>query len=145
LKLIAIHAELFFASGDDKALPLSFRLTLSDHGPLRLTGGNSGDTLVVDEEALPTPFRWEDERTEIRDVIALLSSHLQNMEVDRIDALRMDDRQVGLSLVSREVPTFHFWVDGDEFFWGNDLQLAWHWQVHHQTPLRGGPITLTSR
>jgi hypothetical protein len=67
------------------------------------------------------------------------------MVVDRIEALCQSGDQVGLTLVSPQWPAFHLWVDRDEFFWGNDQSLSWHWNYNDAAPRLAGQIMVTGR
>ncbi|MFA7433560.1 MAG: hypothetical protein WCZ72_07590 [Gemmobacter sp.] len=143
MKLISLHAELFYEAHGDRPYPITFLLALTGQKPFRLCISGSGDTLVIEHAPLPPPHEWEEGRIMHEDVIMLMSPRLHVFTVDRIEAITRENDQIGLSLVAVNEPAFHIWVDGDEFFWGNDQALQWHWSNSDVAPRLGGRISVS--
>ena len=127
MRLVSVDAELFVPKGSMRAQPIRFRLSFSDGRSLRLSGDGTGETLRVDAEPLePTVDMGRYGETFYQDVICLLSPYLMDTPVERLTMLELAGVQVGFSLVPTAGQAFHIWVDGDEFYWGNDSALAEH-------------------
>lgn len=143
MKLISLYAELFSGVHGEPPTPICFMLAFTEHEPIRLRISGRGDTLIIEHEPLQPAHEWENGRTLHQNVIMLLSPRLHNLTVDRIEAINRGNDQIGLTLVAPDEPAFHIWVDGDEFFWGNDQSLRWHWSCAVDLPILRGQISIT--
>jgi hypothetical protein len=128
LIISALQAELHFGRGENRPTPVRFRLSLSNGQNVTLSISGAGDQIVLDQRPLIAVEMAEYGTVVLQDIVTLVAPRLVDAAVQSITLLQNDDRQVGIS-ISTLHNTFHLWVDGDEWQWGNDLDLqSHHWR-----------------
>ena len=126
MKLISVTANQHVLNGNVTGKPVRLLLTFDDGQTLRLAVAGDGQGMLVDRLPLEEPFNLAELGSlVIEDVTRSLDARLQNANVIHAQPLLLDGQRVGVQLVLDEHP-FHFWVDGDELWWGNDNVLSAH-------------------
>jgi hypothetical protein len=135
LRLVGIDAELHIGQSERQRHPVRFRLVFQSSPNLTLSISGSGDGLVLDDRLLFAVDMAEYGKTIVQDVVRLIAPRMCNASISSVTELRAYGKRAGLTL-SAETSVFHIWVDSDEWFWGNDLDLQQH------CTLNAWPITV---
>jgi hypothetical protein len=91
--------------------------------------------MMADDGPLDEPFDMgENGQTDLADVTQSLFPTLRGLAVTDIEALAWKGRRVGVKLNAVGGGPFHFWVDGDELYWGDEAALVRHEWPDGQTP-----------
>lgn len=91
--------------------------------------------MTIDDGLLDTPFDMKTYgRVDICDVTQTLFNSLSGVELTEIRTLKAESRVVGVTLSITGSGPFHFWVDGDELYWGDQEALICH-DWHNQPVL----------
>jgi hypothetical protein len=125
LRLVGLEAELHTGKGENQLRPVRFRLGFEGAVNITLSINGAGDELILDDRSLTQFDMAEFGRTIVQDVVCLIAPRLQQADISGVIELRAFGRRAGLTL-STEIGAFHIWVDSDEWFWGNDLDLKQH-------------------
>jgi hypothetical protein len=141
MRLASITANRHVFDGRVNGRPLRLLLTFDDGQTLRLGVAGDGFRMTADSLALDEPFDMDECGSVIvEDVTRSLFGRLQNAEVKEVRALQLDDQQLGVRLLLGSGDAFHFWVDGDELFWGDEGGLAAHDWLDGLVPSAGEPV-----
>lgn len=141
MRLNTISANRHVVDGRPNGRPLRLFLTFDDGQTLRLGAAGDGFRMMVDSLPLDEPFDMDKYGNVIvEDETQSLFSRLQNAEVTELRGLQLDGQQVGLRLLLATADSFHFWVDGDELFWGDEGALAAHDWLNDLVPTAGKPL-----
>ena len=141
MRLVTVTANRHVFDGRVNGRPLRLLLTFDDGQTLRLGVAGDGFRMMVDSLPLDEPFDMDRYGSVIvEDVTQTLFARLQNEEVKEVRALQLEDQQVGGRLLLRSGDAFHFWVDGDELFWGDEGALAAHDWLDGLVPTAGEPV-----
>ncbi|MGL4319372.1 MAG: hypothetical protein ACRCS3_00765 [Paracoccaceae bacterium] len=140
LTVSALEAELHFGQGENRATPVRFRLALSNGQNVTLSISSAGDQIVLDQRPLIAADMAEYGTVVLQDVVNLVAPRLVDAAVQSITLLQNKDRQIGISINTYH-DAFHLWVDGDEWHWGNDLDLQKHHWLNGKPAVASGEAT----
>ncbi len=91
--------------------------------------------MIADDGPLDTPTDLGDYgQTDLADVTASLFPTLHGSNVTEIEALGLNGKRVGVKLDVEESGPFHFWVDGDELYWGDEAAIRRHFWCDGSIP-----------
>jgi hypothetical protein len=138
MRLATITANRHVFDGRASGRPLRLLLTFGGGSTLRLGVAGDGFGMMVDSLPLDRPFDMNEHGSVIVvDETQSLFGRLQHWEVKEVRALQLEDRRVGVRLLFGSGDAFHFWVDGDELFWGDEGALAAHDWLDGLVPTAG--------
>lgn len=140
MRLATITANRHVFDGRVNGRPLRLLLTFDDGQTLRLGVAGDGFRMMVDSLPLDEPFDMDEYGSVVVEDETQLIGRLQNGEVKEVRALQLEDQQVGVRLLLGSGDAFHFWVDGDELFWGDEGALAAHDWLDGLVPTAGEPV-----
>lgn len=135
MKLNSITANRHIFDGKVNGRPLRLRLAFDGKRLLRLQVADDGERMLVDDGPLDTPFDMDDcGQVDIADITQALFPKLCGVEVADIEALACNGRRVGVKLNVVGGEPFHFWVYGDELYWGGEAALVDHEWLDGEAP-----------
>lgn len=141
MRLNSICANRHIFDGQVNGKPLRLLLTFDSNRALRLQVAGDGERIIADDGPLDAPFDMEEYgQTDIADVTQSLFPTLRGVEVADVEALARNGRQVGVKLNVAGGDPFHFWVDGDELHWGDEVALGSHDWLDGVAPRASGCI-----
>ena len=124
MRLVSITANRHIFDGKVNGSPLRLLLAFDNGRQLRLRGAADGEGMILEDRPLDEPCDLEEYgRTDIADVTRSLFPTLGGMEVAAIRALALHGKRVGVRLDAADGDAFHFWVAGDELYWGDESAL----------------------
>jgi hypothetical protein len=127
MRLNSITANRHIFDGQIIGKPHLLLLTFDGDKALRLQVAGDGERMIADVGPLDSPFDMEEcGRVEIADVTQSLFPRLRDLEVTDVEALAWNGRRVGVKLNITGGEPFHFWADGDELHWGDEVTLVGH-------------------
>ena len=127
MRLTSITANRHIFQREVYGKPLRLLLTFESGRALRLQVAGNGEQMMTDDSPLDPPFDVaEYGQTDIADVTQSLFPTLRGQEVTEVEALVWNSRRVGVKLNLAGGELFHFWVDGDELYWGDEAALVSH-------------------
>ena len=127
MKLNSVSANRHIFDGRVNGKPLRLLLTFDSNRALRLQVAGDGERMIADDGPLDAPFDMaEYGETDVADVTHSLFPELRDLEVTDVQALEWSGRHVGVKLNAAAGGPFHFWVDGDELYWGDEAALVGH-------------------
>lgn len=133
--LNSVSANRYIFDGQVHGKPLRLLLRFDEGRALRLQVAGDGERMIVDDGSLDEPFDMgEAGQVDIADVTRSLFPALSGIEVTDVEALAWKGRRVGVRLNVVGSGSFHFWVDGDEFYWGDEAALVRHEWLDGQAP-----------
>ncbi|MEO5772781.1 MAG: hypothetical protein ABIQ32_01505 [Sphingomicrobium sp.] len=141
MKLTSITANRHVFGGRVNGKPIRLLLTFDDVQRLRLGVAGDGFRMTVDSLPLDEPCDLDQYGgVVVEDVTQSLFVRLQNVEVKGLRALLLEGQQVGVRMLLGSGGDFHFWIDGDELFWGDGGALAAHDWLDGLIPTAGEPV-----
>ena len=140
MRVTTISANRSVFDGRVNGRPLRLLLKFDDGNSLRLGVAGDGFRMTVDSLALDEPFHLGRYGTVVEEETQSLFCRLQNAEVKEVLALQLEDQKVGVRLMLGTGDAFHFWVSGDELFWGDEGALAAHDWLDGLAPTTGEQI-----
>lgn len=127
MRLDSIAASRHLFEGRVNGKPAQLLLKFQGGLSLRLQVAGDGERLVIDDGPLDEPADMgEYGRSDVADVTRSLFPQLGGAEVAGMRALALNGRRVGLKLSLAGGGAFHFWVDDDELYWGDEAALTGH-------------------
>ena len=127
MRLNSIAANRHIFDGQVNPKPIRLLLTFDGNCALRLQVAGDGARMIVDNGPLDAAFEMgEYGRMDIADVTQSLFPTLRGVQVADVEALAANGRRVGIKLNITKARPFHFWVDGDELYWGEEAALVRH-------------------
>lgn len=128
MRLDSITANRHLFRGQVNAKPLQLLLAFDGGRALRLYVGGDGERMIADGGSLDAPFDMDEYgQTDVVDVTQSLFPTLRGVEVTGVETLEWCGRRVGVKLNVADGEPFHFWVDGDELYWGYGAALEAHY------------------
>ena len=141
MKLASVIANIHVFEGTRKGKPLRLLLTFENGQTIRLGVAGDGYRMLVDDQLLDEPFDMGDVGSvAVADMTHLFDARLQSAELREARELELDGQCVGVEFPLAGGTTFHFWVDGDELFWGDEEALAAHHWLDGLVPTPAGPV-----
>lgn len=135
MTLNSIGANRYIFDGQVHGKPLRLLLRFDEDRALRLQVAGDGARMIADGGLLDESFDMgEFGQVDIADVTQSLFPALCGVEVTDIEALTWRDCRVGVRLNIVGSGPFHFWVDGDELWWGDEAALVRHEWLDGQAP-----------
>ena len=127
MKLNSVSAYRHIFAGEANGRPLQLLLSFDENRALRLHVAGDGERMIVDDGQLDQPVDLgEYGQTDIADITQSLLPALRSREVTDVQALARQGHPVGVKLTVVGDDPFHFWVDGDELYWGDEAALLSH-------------------
>lgn len=141
MRLTAVTANQHVFDCQVSGRPLRLLLSFDNGRSLRLAVTGDGSGMLVDDLPLEEPFDMvEYGSVVVEDVTGALFPNLGAAEVTGVRALALDARQVGVQLRLGSDEVFHFWVEDDELFWGDEAALTAHGWLDGSSPTAGEPL-----
>jgi len=141
MRLATVTANRHIFGGQVNGRPLRLLLTFDGGQTLRLGVAGDGFRMMVDSLPLDEPFHMDEYgNVTVEDVTESLFARLQNEEVHEMHGLELDSEKVGVRLMLGGGHAFHFWVGGDELYWGDEDALAVHDWFDGLAPTVGEPV-----
>jgi hypothetical protein len=141
MQLQSINANVHIF--DDQVTPLNLLLTFSGGSHKRLRVSGDGSQMLIEDTPLDEPYDIGGAGyVDVRDVTDEIDPTLRGANVDGIRELELSGQRIGATLVQNGASLFHFWVDDDELFWGNEHKLQEHDWLRNARPITGKPIKL---
>jgi hypothetical protein len=127
MRLNSIMANRHIFAGRANGKPVRLQLAFEGGKFLRLQVGSDGGQMITDNGPLDPPTDLDDlGQIDVADVTASLLPMLQGSNVTEIQGLVSNNRRVGVRLDVESSGPFHFWVDGDELYWGDEATIRRH-------------------
>ncbi|MEO8454092.1 MAG: hypothetical protein ABI454_02935 [Sphingomicrobium sp.] len=127
MRLTSVMANQHVYDGCVNGRPIRLLLNFDDGRSLRLAVAGDGFGMVADALPLDEPFDMDEcGSVVVVDVTQSLFPRLRGADVIEVSSLRLEGQQVGVNLRICGGGDTHFWVDGDELFWGDDKALSAH-------------------
>jgi hypothetical protein len=127
MRLNSIMANHHIFAGRVNGKPVRLQLIFEGGKFLRLQVGGDGEQMITDNGPLdPSTDLGDLGQIDVADVTASLFPMLQGSNVTEIQGLASNNRRVGVRLDVEGSGPLHFWVDGDELYWGDEATIRRH-------------------
>lgn len=141
LNSVSANRHIFGDRLDGK--PLRLLLKFDGDRALCLRVAGDGERMIADDGPLDESFDMgAGGQVDVADVTDTLFPALRGAEVTDVKALVLNGRRVGAKLNVVGAEPFHFWVDGDELYWGDGAALVSHGWLEGIAPTASGCIDL---
>ena len=143
MMLISVAANRHAFDGRVRGESLRFLLSFDNGRSLRLAVAGDGSRMLADDLPLDAPFDMGKYGSiVVEDVTDSLDPGLRAAEVKGVRVLLLGARQVGVQILLGDGEAFHFWVEDDALFWGDEAALTSHDWLDDLIPTAGMPIKI---
>lgn len=141
MRIATVIANRHAFEGQAEGTPFRVLLAFDDGQTLRLGVAGDGYRMMMDSLPLDEPTDLgEYGSIVVEEVTQSLFAQLKNAEVKEVRPLLVEDQRVGVRLLLSSGGAFHFWVDGDELFWGDEGAWVAHEWLNGSIPAVGEAV-----